>query len=680
MIDREEAKREVYDRFRQELRPDRSRKGYVCPICGSGTGKTGTGITENPNSPGHYTCWAGCFKNADAFEIVALMEGQQPGTGDAMRVTYQHYGVVLDAAAAPIGARRPTAQEDFAGLGGEIPPAPAGAAPAPEPMPPQEPQDYTQYYRQCMDRLKDPAAVAYLSFRGISPETAARFWVGYDPAWRSPTALRNGKNPPASPRLIIPMNQYSYVARDIRPGITDYAKMKEGAVQLFNPRALYNDALHPVFITEGEIDALSVLEIGGEAVALGSTSNINKLLEKLKEKRTEAPLVLCLDNDEAGRKAGRELAEGLQRLNISYVTADICGGHKDPNEALQASRDNFAAAIQAAEHSTAARPDNVSDYITRLMSGEIERFKEGATRKTGFSNLDKEAGGVYPGLYVLGAISSLGKTTFVHQMGDQMAAMGEHVLFFSLEQSRLEMVSKSLSRITAQADISSAVTSLSIRAGRITPAVSAAVQTYTQTVGDRMSVIEGNFSCDVAFIGEYTRRYMDRNGVKPVVIVDYLQVLPGDPNQRKTTKELTDFNVTELKRISCNLDIPVFLISSLNRSNYLSPIDFESFKESGGIEYTADVVWGLQLAEIHNTIFTKDTKTILKREIIKKAKAEIPRRVEMVCLKNRYGISSYSLGFSYNPRYDLFTPMVLEFPELKELTDADAAELPEGWL
>ena len=46
---REQAKELVYDKFRQNLKPDRSRKGYICPIpnCTSGTGLHGTGITEN---------------------------------------------------------------------------------------------------------------------------------------------------------------------------------------------------------------------------------------------------------------------------------------------------------------------------------------------------------------------------------------------------------------------------------------------------------------------------------------------------------------------------------------------------------------------------------------------------------------------------------------------------------
>ena len=68
--------REVLERYIREhateyFKHDKSGKGYVCPICGSGTGENGTGITENPKSKGHFTCWGGdCFKNADIFEII----------------------------------------------------------------------------------------------------------------------------------------------------------------------------------------------------------------------------------------------------------------------------------------------------------------------------------------------------------------------------------------------------------------------------------------------------------------------------------------------------------------------------------------------------------------------------------------------------------------------------------
>jgi replicative DNA helicase len=140
--------------------------------------------------------------------------------------------------------------------------------------------------------------------------------------------------------------------------------------------------------------------------------------------------------------------------------------------------------------------------------------------------------------------------------------------------------------------------------------------------------------------------------------VDYLQILQPEKDERgrtQTTKETVDNTVTELKRISRENGLTVFVISSLNRSNYLSPVDFESFKESGGIEYTADVVWGLQLQCMNDELFETDKKTIDKRKTVKAAKAADPRKIELVCLKNRYGISSYSAYFDYFPAFDLYT-------------------------
>ena len=56
------------------------RKGYVCPICESGSGPKGTGVTENKDGV-HFTCWAGCFSNADVFQIY----GQEHNTSDFMQ-------------------------------------------------------------------------------------------------------------------------------------------------------------------------------------------------------------------------------------------------------------------------------------------------------------------------------------------------------------------------------------------------------------------------------------------------------------------------------------------------------------------------------------------------------------------------------------------------------------------
>ena len=68
---------------------------------------------------------------------------------------------------------------------------------------------------------------------------------------------------------------------------------------------------------------------------------------------------------------------------------------------------------------------------------------------TGFKNFDSILdGGLYEGVYILGAIPSLGKTTLALQIADQIAEAGEDVLIFSLEMARRELMAKSISRLT----------------------------------------------------------------------------------------------------------------------------------------------------------------------------------------------------------------------------------------
>lgn len=50
----------------------------------------------------------------------------------------------------------------------------------------------------------------------------------------------------------------------------------------------------------------------------------------------------------------------------------------------------------------------------------------------------------------MGAISSLGKTTLILQIADQIAQNGKDVLIFSLEMAKAELMAKSISRHTLQ--------------------------------------------------------------------------------------------------------------------------------------------------------------------------------------------------------------------------------------
>ena len=422
-MDREQARQEIRQNWRQLITGITSEArqrvngeaSYICPLCGHGT--NGDGMTRNPRSKdGSGLKCFGCNFSGDIIDLYQQTSGADYNT--ALSLLAQDMGITIDPyrpnaaadfAPAPHPTERP--QSANAAQAGRNTPAPQnGAQGATEGA---ETPDNTAYYRECRERLNDPAAVSYLSARGISTGTAAAYWLGYDP---KADPAQSGH---PTPRIIIPTSSGHYIGRSIDPATPkQFAKMnnKGGRPAIFNQRVLYAQGVQEVFVTEGAFDALSIIEAGAAAIALNSTSNAETLLKELEQNRTGATLILCLDNDDAGRKAADTLKQGLQRLNISHIAADICGGYKDPNEHLTADKAAFVAAIERAQHMTAAKPDNTAYYIDQLMSGEIARFRE--VKKTGFANLDEKAGGLNTGLYAIAAISSLGKTTFAAQMAD----------------------------------------------------------------------------------------------------------------------------------------------------------------------------------------------------------------------------------------------------------------------
>ncbi len=620
-------------------------ESYICPLCGHGS--NGDGLTFDPRSRDHngLKCF-GCGFSGDVIDLYQKTNGIDYNT--ALNVLAAELGLTID---------RSSPQEDF-------------KRSVEEKFNQAEKTQQgaffkrgIEYYKECAIALQESEeAISYLKQRKISLATAEAFKIGFDPTWQSPTALDSGKRPPRSKRLIIPTSRTHYFARAIEPPRNDsekkYQKMNEGEAGLFNAACLHSADPRPIFITEGAFDALSIIEAGGNALALNSTSNTDLLLETLEAKPTDKTLILALDNDTAGRKATKDLRAGLKRINASFIVAYNLypNGCKDANEALQRNEADFIAAVGLAMGRSSARPDAVDSYIDNLMAKEIEAFKEGMKGRTGLRGVDEGSGGLFPGLYVIAAISSLGKTTFAHQIADYLAESGREVLYFSLEQSALELVTKSLARLTAKRDIGSAVTSLSIRCGNFPPQVVEAHKEYREKVGNRLSIIEGNFNCDVGYIGDYVRKYIRDTEQTPVVFVDYLQILqPSDKERRQGTKEIVDETVTELKRLSRELGLTIFVICSVNRSNYLVPIDFESLKESGSIEYTADCVWGLQLQCLSdNPIFSEANKITERREAVKAAKNETPRKIEFVCLKNRNGKPHFTAPLLYYSAYDLF--------------------------
>lgn len=663
---RDQAKKIVYERFRENLSRDKKGQGFICPVCGSGSGPKGTGITENKRSPGHYTCWAGCYKNADAFDIIAIMENLPLGSREAMNAAYRLYNIDIDGTPAG-GYRRPQGR-----FNAEPSTKTTQAA---EPHQTATQPDYMEKIRAARKAFPGSLAEQYINCRGISTETANRFWLGYSQEEYFPG---DGKHP----ALIIPAGNAFYTARNIEDGAR-YSNPKGAHAILFNGKALANQKGEPVFLVEGAVDALSIIEAGGEAVALNSASNPDLFIAKIKDEKQLPPIILCLDPDKAGGDAAKKIEGALQQIGAKYIDGKeiLCGEH-DPNDALKKDRTAFQKAIEAAKRAALnIAQDEAAEYQAESAAGymgefwaEIQKNAENPAVSTGFPSLDEAFdGGFYPGLYFVGAISSLGKTTLCLQLADQIAAAGKDVLVFSLEMAREELIAKSISRLTYQRakeqgmDSRNAKTTRGVIDGKRwerysddeNTLIAESVSEYAYKIAPHVWIVQGIGDIGVQDVRARISKHIALTGRKPFVLIDYVQILaPYDV--RASDKQNTDKAVLELKRISRDFCLPVMGISSLNRESYAEPISMRAFKESGAIEYGSDVLIGLQYAGMDYRDGESEKARLHRiRKLIKDAEKTAGSGggidIELKVLKNRNGRKGLSLSMKFYPMFNFFS-------------------------
>lgn len=652
---REELKPRLRDYVESVTTASKGRGMYVCPLCGSGTGKSKSGAFSIQPCGTRWKCFA-CEAGGDIFDLIGHVHSVHTHE-EQLAIACEHFNIQLDGSRNYDKTRqtRPVDMNTRA------------QAYTHTQEPEEAPQDYTAFFLQASKRLTE---TDYLQRRGISADMAARFNLGYIAEWKHPKAPASA---PCTPRLIIPTSPHTYLARDTRANIPkgqdEYKKLKVGGVHIFNLAAIYT-ARKPVFVVEGELDAISIIQSGAEAVGLGSISSTRAFLEEVKTARPRCPFIIALDNEtsEKVKEAEEKLQRGLEALGIPSYRYNPCGSYKDANEALQQCpeglRSEVARIMQEVEAEHRAQEAAMTERHLRTSAlYHIADFREGIKAcantpaiSTGFFYLDRALdGGLYEGLYIVGAISSLGKTTLMMQVADQIAKEGKDVLIFSLEMARSEIMAKSISRHTCQIALENGLNMQHAKTARgITDGaryekysqeerelIEEAIEAYSRYAGN-LYIHEGVGSIGVEQVKNTIAEHIYLTGKKPVVIVDYLQIL-APYSERATDKQNTDKAVLELKRISRDFKLPVIGISSFNRAGYKEAVTMEAFKESGAIEYSSDVLIGLQLQGAGAKDFD-----------VNEAKSKNPREIELVVLKNRNGKTGSKVKFNFYAMFNYF--------------------------
>lgn len=650
----------IKQRLREELEPSKQRGFYICPLCGSGKGSKGTAAFSIEKDGIHGKCFS-CGFYGDIFDLQAARTGTE--LQEATRAMIEKYE--------PGTAHRTSAAEDFRSVSSSTKPA---TAPAPVEAPPKA--DFSGEAARAHEALSGSSGEKYLQERGFTAQTLERFKLGYE---QNHYFAGRGNYP----AIVIPYDPTGhYIAwRAITEKHFDKPNTdKAGEEPVFNAGALYSGS--PVFVVESQLCAISIEQEGGRAVAIGG-NGARKLIKQLEKKAPAGLLILSLDNDEPGQAGQRELAAMLEEKGFTFIEANIAGTAKDPNELLQHGkpgelRQSIESALRSMDEARErAERERLEQYQGKSASGaidgffdEIERSKSSPAIETGFRGLDSLLdGGLYPGLYIIGAITSLGKTTFTLQVADNIAAAGHDVLFFSLEMAQRELIAKSLSRLTFELSgrsSSMGKTTLGILSGKRwsnyqeseIKLIAEAAERYRKTSGARIWFHEGVGNIGVEQIREAVEAHIRTTGRNPVVVIDYLQILaPAD--MRASDKQNTDKAVLELKRLSRDKGIPVFGISSLNRDNYLNPINNAAFKESGAIEYSSDVLIGLQFSGMDYQEGEADKAREKRiRELIKtqqnRGNAGGAEEIELKILKFRNGRKGTSLRLDYYPFFNFY--------------------------
>lgn len=566
---------------------------------------------------------------------------------------------------------------------------------------------FKRLIEESQKRIIEPEPKMYLQkVRGLTEKSINYYGLGY-------TKNLHVGDRTIEQGIITPTSWASFCIRDMNPNVSQKDKIRKpkgafdiplGMKQVIeNKDKKRNDinALEPIFIVEGLFDAPSVYEAGGDAVALNGVG-AKSFIAIYKQYELKRPVLIALDSDDTGQSRQDKILDELKKSGIEAYPIELIpeklhqeAGLKDANDYLLYDKEALKRTVETAKNKPyqefldGFNENQKEAYLLRIRANDRDKVK------TGFKILDSEDfldGGLDAGLIVMGALSALGKTTFSLQVADQLATAGNDVIFYSLEMSAHELRDKSISRYTAKEiinkgllykDVSSndpkkrpsynrfAKTQNQISHKTFTftsnvrsdelEHVQKSIDQYFKDTGGHLRIVEGMGNIDADNIRALVEEHIKLTGRRPIVFIDYLQLLiqPKDENGRRRTmtdKQITDANIFRLKQLSRDYNIPIWAISSFNRDNYNNEVSMSSFKESGAIEYSADVLIGLER-------LTQDKNKL--KAIMKNEKTTGKRELRLKLLKNRNGKSNTKIKFHYFPAFNYYLEISDEEAPLK---------------
>ena len=691
----------------------RDGKSFICPECGNGSGKTGDGIKQTKlkgKLVWHcYRC-GGHWSNVD---LIGVTEGtrEQAELAKKLEEMFPEYKTesflfskeknshfseaerqASKSASRAFGYR---SEGESRASSDSLRFKPVLPSEQKKLVSEQEPKNYAKLYEYCRRSVAKFLSERGGSYRGLTAETFEKYGIVVHPEF----GLEGQEK---LPTLIIPYDEEHFVARAIDSSRRPTQHGQNAG--LYEPLPI--DGKFPMFIVEGELDALSVVQVisglGIRCIATGGASKYRKVVPELEKRFAQAErkpsFIVMFDNDTAGKTNGLKLVDELRTAGypaelyflekqMAGMYQDVETGEKhevrkvDANDLLQENPDELVRRLlegielkeknlreqseamsksrmlateekrMIAENKSGMQIYSFTEYFCGEFFRDIEMTAKYSTRKTGFENID-EAQIFMPGLYMLGALPASGKTTFAWQLLNQLAEQGESCIYCSFEMSRTELFTKSVVRELYKKNPHMSerlnLTSANIRRGAMRGSRELQEQAAEFSKSAMNLRVAELSNTSVTELIEGLKPLIANVDRSPVICVDYLQIIPSKGSKTSSAKEKVDDVMLRLKDFQRSTNATLLVISSFNRENYYQKVGFSSFKESGAIEYSADVIWGLENYGV-------DAEGKLDKDEVIKMSREKVRKVKFSCLKNRNG-GAYECFFRYHAAYDYFEP------------------------
>jgi replicative DNA helicase len=295
------------------------------------------------------------------------------------------------------------------------------------------------------------------------------------------------------------------------------------------------------------------------------------------------------------------------------------------------------------EIATGANADSVPTFAEALdtyivdLEHRIENQEQGIANglPTGFTGVDQIIGGLQPGtLNTLAALTGFGKTAFALNVAVNVMQHAKRVLFFSLEMRRNELVQRVLS-------MEAAIDQALLRDATIDQVALRALKTRAQA----LRACDMNIDDQTFLLSGIKSKARQMHARKPLdlIVIDYLQMVQtsadGRAKHETRAEEIAKLS-REMKRLACELNIPILVLAQLNREvdkRQTKEPQLSDINESGGIGRDSDVVMFVYATE----------------EEMEKRKQCMLHEVTLKVAKNRNGrIDDVQLVFS--PRITKF--------------------------